>query len=89
LGWDDRLIGAMRVAHAAGIVPWRFAMGAAAALQALDEKAEPSVLLPALWRQATPPPDEAAVMLALVEQGMVNFKRWRAAGFPDLTSAWL
>jgi mannitol-1-phosphate 5-dehydrogenase len=86
LGWDDRLIGAMRMAQAAGIVPWRFAMGAAAALHALDPAAEPGVLLPALWRQAAPAPDEAATMLALVQEGMQRFQAWRAAAFPDLTS---
>jgi mannitol-1-phosphate 5-dehydrogenase len=87
LGWDDRLIGAMRVAHAAGVTPWRFAMGAAAALHALDPAAEPAVLLPALWRQADPAPDEAATMLAFVQQGMQCFKAWRAAAFPDLAAS--
>ena len=86
LGWDDRLIGAMRITHEAGIVPWRFAMGAAAALYSLDPAAEPSVLLPALWRQAAPPPDEAATMLVFVQSGMQRFRRWQAAGFPDLTT---
>jgi mannitol-1-phosphate 5-dehydrogenase len=84
LGWDDRLIGAMRLAYAAQIEPWRFALGAAAALHALDPTAEAAVLLPALWRQAAPAPGEAAAMLALVQQGMEHFKAWRAAGFPNL-----
>jgi len=35
LGWDDRLIGTMRLALDAGVTPWRFAIGAAAALEAL------------------------------------------------------
>jgi mannitol-1-phosphate 5-dehydrogenase len=35
LGWDDRLIGAMRLALAHGITPWRYAAGAAAALRLL------------------------------------------------------
>ncbi|MCC7206159.1 MAG: hypothetical protein IT323_02570, partial [Anaerolineae bacterium] len=36
LGWDDRLIGTMRVALSQGVTPRRFAMGAAAALARLD-----------------------------------------------------
>ncbi len=35
LGWDDRLVGTMRLALAAGIEPRRFALGAAAAVRAL------------------------------------------------------
>ncbi|HUX02772.1 MAG TPA: hypothetical protein VMY35_17555 [Phycisphaerae bacterium] len=35
LGWDDRLIGTMRLALGAGIMPRRFALGAAAALDLL------------------------------------------------------
>ena len=88
LGWDDRLIGAMRVTHAAGIAPRRFAMGAAAALHALDPEAEPTVLLPALWRQAAPMHTELDAMLVLVQAGMQHFKAWRAASFPDLTQWW-
>jgi mannitol-1-phosphate 5-dehydrogenase len=84
LGWDDRLIGAMRLAHVAGVQPLRFAFGAAAALHFLDPMADPAVLLPALWRQATPAPDEAATMLALVQQGTRQFKAWREAGYPHL-----
>lgn len=84
LGWDDRLIGAMRITHAAGITPWRFAMGAAAALAVLEPGAEPQRLLPALWQSAAPPKEEAAAMLALVQEGKMRFERWRQAGFPDL-----
>lgn len=84
LGWDDRLIGAMRITQAAGIVPWRFAIGSAAALHALDPAADPSVLLPALWRQAAPSKEEAEAMLALVQEGVGRFKAWQGAGFPNL-----
>jgi mannitol-1-phosphate 5-dehydrogenase len=84
LGWDDRLIGAMRITHAAGITPWRFAMGAAAALAVLDADAEPESLLPALWQPAAPPKEEEAIMLALVREGKRRFDRWRQMGFPDL-----
>ena len=88
LGWDDRLIGAMRLAHAAGVDPRRFAFGAAAALHLLAPAADPAVLLPALWRQAAPAPDEAATMLALVQRGAQHLKAWRGAGCPHLTMWW-
>jgi mannitol-1-phosphate/altronate dehydrogenase len=35
LSWDDRLIGTMRLALDAGVTPWRFALGAAAAIETL------------------------------------------------------
>jgi mannitol-1-phosphate 5-dehydrogenase len=44
LAWSDRLAGTLRLALAAGIDPWRFARGAAAALLWLDPslRGEPS-----------------------------------------------
>lgn len=47
LGWEDRLIGTMRVALDAGVMPRRFALGAAAALEALGEAGSPEELWPA------------------------------------------
>jgi mannitol-1-phosphate 5-dehydrogenase len=38
LGWNDRLVGTMRMAVSAGIEPWRFALGAAAALEELKRE---------------------------------------------------
>lgn len=89
LGWDDRLIGAMRLAHEAGVLPFRYAFGAAAALHTLDPAADPAVLLPALWRQTTPAAANAvATMLALVQVGAQQLKAWRAAGCPNLAIWW-
>jgi mannitol-1-phosphate 5-dehydrogenase len=52
LGWSDRLVGTMRLAVSAGIEPWRFAQGAAAALEELRRE-EPGKMderiLQALW----------------------------------------
>lgn len=86
LGWDDRLVGAMRITHAAGIEPKRFALGTAAALHALDRHADPNVLLPALWRPSVPDAHEAATMLAYVQDGIVRFRQWQQAGYPDLSN---
>jgi mannitol-1-phosphate/altronate dehydrogenase len=49
LGWNDRLIGTMRLALDAGITPCRFAKGAAAAWALLGGE------LDDLWPEATEP----------------------------------
>jgi len=52
LGWDDRLIGTMRLALGQGIRPERYAQGAAAAVRQLanEEKTTPASLLDSLWK---------------------------------------
>jgi len=54
LGWDDRLIGTMRLALSRDIVPVRYAAGAAAALQLLEaeEKKPQDQLLDEIWRDS-------------------------------------
>lgn len=75
LGWEDRLIGAMRLALNRGIRPWRLAIGAAAALARLQlSPAE----LAASWPPA--PRAEVAAVLAELEQAQ---RRW-----PKLLARW-
>lgn len=52
LGWDDRLVGTMRLALSQGITPDRYARGAAAALRALREEqgASEGDVLEDIWR---------------------------------------
>lgn len=88
LGWADRLLGAMRLAHGAGVPPQRYALGAAAALLAWDAETEPTVLLPSLWQTAQPDPEEAVAMVALIQVGCQRLSAWRAAGCPDLSAWW-
>jgi mannitol-1-phosphate 5-dehydrogenase len=69
LGWDDRLVGTMRLALRQGIVPRRFARGAAAALRMLAEaqgRAREECLA-SLWPGA--PQDEAGRIRELVAAG--------------------
>jgi mannitol-1-phosphate 5-dehydrogenase len=56
LGWDDRLVGTMRVALSQGITPERYARGAAAALRqlAVEEQSSAAMLLDSLWADAEP-----------------------------------
>jgi len=63
LGWDDRLVGTMRVALSQGITPERYARGAAAALRQLaaEEHSSPAVLLGFLWGDGVPRTDADAI----------------------------
>ena len=52
LGWDDRLIGTMRLALQYGVQPWRYSLGAAAAVELLraQQPDRPALgLLEELW----------------------------------------
>jgi mannitol-1-phosphate 5-dehydrogenase len=96
LGWDDRLIGTMRVALQQGVEPRRYALGAAAALAtmpggglapdrstvALDVSA--AELLSPLWGQASPPKHEQALVFDLIEEGRRRLKHWLESGGRDL-----
>jgi mannitol-1-phosphate 5-dehydrogenase len=69
LGWNDRLIGTLRLAIAQGMQPQLYAQGAAAALAMLMEDrtdANSQELLEGCWRYDETPPKERDAMLALV-----------------------
>jgi mannitol-1-phosphate 5-dehydrogenase len=89
LGWNDRLIGTMRLALGQGIEPIRYAFGATAALTRI----EPAILdyslpigpiLDTLWQEASPDRDEKARVTKLIETALVKFRSWRSAGYPNL-----
>jgi mannitol-1-phosphate 5-dehydrogenase len=61
LAWDDRLIGAMRLALQAGVIPIRLAEGARAAAQSLDRDS-----LRALWPAEIRQSAEADRILSLI-----------------------
>jgi mannitol-1-phosphate 5-dehydrogenase len=86
LGWHDRLVGTMRLALSQGITPARYAVGAAAALAAI----EPAILtapahiaprLTGLWKANAPPPEEAVAIIGLIETGVRHLQRWQKSGF--------
>jgi mannitol-1-phosphate 5-dehydrogenase len=75
LGWDDRLVGTLRLALARGIPPWRFALGTAAALaclvpEALREDESAAGRLEGLWESASPAPDEKDRVLRWTRRGL-------------------
>ncbi len=91
LGWEDRLIGTMRVALSQGIQPRRYAVGAAAALAALDPQileAESPVgnLCDVIWRTSSPARQEKEEILQLIKGGRSVLRRWRQSGYGALSS---
>ena len=69
LGWDDRLVGTMRLALAEHIEPYRFAVGAAAALEQLQSE-EPdkteAEILENLWSGGAPSEDDQSRIRNLI-----------------------
>jgi mannitol-1-phosphate 5-dehydrogenase len=89
LGWDDRLIGTMRMALREGVEPCRYAMGVVAALATIDRFALEgstctTTLLSALWSEASPGRREQEAVLDLIESGRRRLTCWIEASFPDL-----
>ena len=89
LGWDDRLVGTLRVALEQGVVPRRYALGAAAALATLDPSFlstdQPArVLLEPLWDSAPTESPARNSVIALIEDGRRRLNRWRESGFQNL-----
>ncbi len=88
LGWDDRMIGTIRLVLGEGIAPRRFGLAAAAALVSLEPglidpslAAEPRLL--ELWGAAASPA-EARQVIELVEGGRRPLASWVRDGFPSL-----
>jgi mannitol-1-phosphate 5-dehydrogenase len=89
LGWEDRLVGTMRVALREGVPPLRYAFGAAAALAAInrstmEEDAAVVGTLEGLWGSMVAEKGEKEAVLRLVLDARRRLKRWCEAGFPDL-----
>ena len=89
LGWNDRLIGTMRLALTQGVKPHRYAIGAASALASLD----PSILdggtpikstLYSIWPEPTIARDEKDIVIALIIDAVQKLKDWRDLGYPNI-----
>ena len=71
LGWEDRLVGTMRLALAQNIQPERFALGAAAALRRLGLPPDATdeaicTRLQSIWQSSKPDEGEMAQVLGLI-----------------------
>jgi hypothetical protein len=89
LGWDDRILGTMRISYREGVMPRRYAFGAASALATLDRSVLDAdsplpAILDQIWNAASPDASEREAMLGLIEEGRVQLKLWRRAGHPSL-----
>jgi mannitol-1-phosphate 5-dehydrogenase len=89
LGWDDRLVGTLRLALHQNIVPRRYAVGTAAALATLDpsflQAGKPArALLAPLWGHEAMETKEAKDVLSLIEEARPHLKRWRDSGFREI-----
>jgi mannitol-1-phosphate 5-dehydrogenase len=89
LGWDDRLVGTMRVVLRQKIVPRRYALGGAAALAMIEpsflESSLPArTLLDPLWGTAAAGSEEKTEVLDLIEDGRRSLRRWCESGFQNL-----
>lgn len=86
LGWDDRLVGAMRRARQVGVTPWRYAWGVAAALEWLDTPAAATAAtLCALWEK-TEQDEEVNALCAQIAAARAALARWRERDCPTLES---
>jgi mannitol-1-phosphate 5-dehydrogenase len=89
LAWDDRLVGAMRLAMEADISPCRYAFGAAAALDALGiSPRRAGSFLRELWRPATPDPGTTGRLLDAIAVACARVRAWQARRCPELAATW-
>ena len=81
LGWNDRLIGVMRLALTHGLSPDRFALGAASALYALcpeilREPARTRQILTGLWHPDSIEPDSSNEIIDKIEAALPQLCDW-------------
>ena len=86
LGWDDRLIGLIRLGLAEGVATPRYAMGVAAGLDVLRRLAAAggdADMLLGIW-PADLPRDEVEAVIDAVDEGREWLARWQQDGFRTL-----
>jgi len=88
LGWNDRLIGTMRVAIKYNVVPRCYAIGAAAALvhfepALMQNKQLVSGILDELWQKSSQNLEERNRLVVLIESALGKLRLWHSAGFPN------
>jgi len=86
LGWDDRLVGTLRLAVQQNVVPRRYALGAAAALAILDPsflqtQTPARNLLGPIWGDEATETKDAQQVLSLIEETRHALRQWCNSGF--------
>ncbi len=89
LGWNDRLVGTMRMTLQQGVDPQRYAFGAAAALASLDSATLESdkslrTWLYQVWGRVPEDKDEGENVINLIENARRRLRGWRESGCPHL-----
>ena len=89
LGWDDRLIGTMRLAASRGVGSGRYAFGAAAALvhltpSLLSGERMTAAMLSGIWTGSGGEAAERSQVIEQVDSALTRLNEWRNRGFPDL-----
>lgn len=88
LGWNDRLIGTLRLALNQGVEPHRYAFGIAAALASMDNSIQDGSSINeyfrAIWESDQKDEHERSTVITYVEQSLNSIKKWQELGFPDL-----
>lgn len=90
LGWDDRLVGTMRLALQQNLTPRRLALGTAAALAVLEASSianrdlPPRDLLEPVWGREVMESNEALKVLSLIDDAKQRLKQWRDSGFQKI-----
>ncbi|HEY54047.1 MAG TPA: hypothetical protein G4N94_11375 [Caldilineae bacterium] len=75
LGWNDRLVGTMRLVMRQGVEPKRFALGAAAALAVLDAASlrtteHARTVLDSIWSPSSPDPKEMELVWEKIQASL-------------------
>jgi mannitol-1-phosphate 5-dehydrogenase len=88
LGWDDRLVGTIRLGLSAGITPRRYALGAAAALLRLDpglitNRSDPVKRLPALWGDTPRDNAQEIRVMELIREAFDALRHWQDESLRD------
>lgn len=86
LGWNDRLIGAIRLCQAQGVVPERLGFGAACGLFLFSSRtgSAPIACLQTLareWLGVSDSLEEIELVTGRVEEGLEAFSDWEEGGF--------
>ncbi|MBN1217808.1 MAG: hypothetical protein JXM69_02680 [Anaerolineae bacterium] len=96
LGWNDRLLGTIRLALQQGVTPRHYAQGVVAALltmptqdsatnhAVLDLTIPLSTWLKPLWALASPDQSEQKIVLNLIEDSRQEFKHWLDCNSQDI-----
>jgi mannitol-1-phosphate/altronate dehydrogenase len=88
LGWNDRLVGTVRLALHQGVEPQRYAFGVAAAVVSMDSSIQDASSIReffnSIWHLSESDVKEGSEVLTCIESALKRIAKWQTLGFPDL-----